>query len=41
VYRQFKDLRDFVDELQPILLEQSADAEARAARESANRKDGG
>lgn len=33
VYRQFKDVRDFVDELQPILREQSADAEARAAKE--------
>jgi transcriptional repressor NrdR len=33
VYRQFKDVRDFVDELRPILREQSADAEARAAKE--------
>jgi len=32
VYRQFKDVRDFVDELQPILLEQNADYESRAAR---------
>ena len=32
VYRQFKDIRDFVDELQPILQEQNADFAARAAR---------
>mgnify|MGYP001408503111 FL=1 len=34
VYRQFKDVRDFVDELQPILQEQSAAWEARAAPNS-------
>ena len=34
VYRQFKDVRDFVDELQPILREQCADWEARTAPES-------
>ena len=34
VYRQFKDVRDFVDELQPILREQSAAWEARAAKDS-------
>ena len=31
VYRQFKDVRDFVDELQPILQEQSAASALRAA----------
>jgi transcriptional repressor NrdR len=35
VYRQFKDIRDFVDELQPILQEQNADFAARAARDAA------
>jgi len=34
VYRQFKDVRDFVDELQPILLEQSEEFAARAASEA-------
>ena len=34
VYRQFQDVRDFVDELQPILQEQSAGWEARTARDS-------
>ena len=31
VYRQFKDVRDFVDELQPILQEQSAESALRTA----------
>jgi transcriptional repressor NrdR len=35
VYRQFKDVRDFVDELQPILLEQSAEFALRASQETA------
>lgn len=35
VYRRFKDVQDFVDELQPILQEQSAAWEARVARDSA------
>ena len=34
VYRQFKDVRDFVDELQPILREQVVEWETRTARES-------
>jgi transcriptional repressor NrdR len=34
VYRQFKDVRDFVDELQPILLEQSEAYASRAAEEA-------
>jgi len=41
VYRQFKDVRDFVDELQPILRQQSADAEARAAKEKESGAGGG
>jgi transcriptional repressor NrdR len=36
VYRQFKDVRDFVDELQPILLEQSAEFALRASQEAAS-----